>query len=79
VEEVLGHPFFRDIDREKLLRKEVPPPFKPDIKSNVDLSNFDQKFVKLEVIESMVPEQGIQKIQAKKDVFEKFGFATPDQ
>jgi len=41
VEEVLGHPFFRDIDRDKLLKKQIPPPFKPDIKSNVDLSNFD--------------------------------------
>lgn len=59
VEEVLGHPFFRDIDRDKLLKKQITPPFKPDIKSNVDLSNFDQKFVKLDVIESMVPEQGI--------------------
>jgi hypothetical protein len=29
VEEVLGHPFFKDIDREKLLSKEIEAPFKP--------------------------------------------------
>jgi len=41
VEEVLGHPFFKDINMEKLLNKEIDPPFKPNIKSSVDLSNFD--------------------------------------
>ena len=29
VEEVLGHPFFKDVDREKLLSKQIEPPFKP--------------------------------------------------
>jgi len=41
VDEVLGHAFFKEIDREKLLHKMIEPPFKPDIKSNIDLSNFD--------------------------------------
>jgi len=41
VDEVLAHPFFKNIDRERLLKKEIPAPFKPEIKSNVDLSNFD--------------------------------------
>jgi protein-serine/threonine kinase len=41
VEDILGHPFFKEIDREKMAKKQIQPPFKPDIKSNVDLSNFD--------------------------------------
>lgn len=56
MDEVLGHPFFKDIDREKLLNKEIEPPFKPHIKSTFDLTNFDQKFVSADVAESMLPE-----------------------
>jgi hypothetical protein len=41
VDEVLAHPFFKNMDRERLLKKEIPAPFMPEIKSNVDLSNFD--------------------------------------
>jgi serum/glucocorticoid-regulated kinase 2 len=45
VEEVLGHAFFRGLDMDKLLRKELEPPFKPPLQSEYDLSNFDQKYV----------------------------------
>ena len=62
-----------------LLKKQVVPPFVPEIKSSVDLSNFDQKFVKLDIIESMVPEVSIEKIKLKEDAFKEFGFvSTPD-
>jgi hypothetical protein len=36
-------------------------------------------FVKLDVIESMLPMQSIQKIEEKKDAFAKFGFASHEQ
>ena len=62
VDEVLAHPFFKNMDRERLLKKEIPAPFMPEIKSNVDLSNFDQKFVKLDLTESLVPDIAVQKI-----------------
>eukprot|EP00347_Sterkiella_histriomuscorum_P024519 403330825 len=79
VDDVLGHPFFKGIDLEKLIKKELPPPFIPKLQSEYDLSNFDQKYVKLDLTESVLPEEGIQKIQAKKDAFEKFGFASDQQ
>ncbi|AAZ11787.1 rac serine-threonine kinase, putative [Trypanosoma equiperdum] len=41
VEELKGHPFFRDLDWEKLFRREIEPPFRPDGNA---LSNFDQEF-----------------------------------
>ena len=79
MEEVLGHPFFKNVDREKLLNKEIEPPFKPKIKSTMDLTNFDPKFVAQDVTESMLPEERKKKIEECKDVFDKFGFSAPDQ
>ena len=29
--EIINHPFFRDVDFEKLLKKEIPAPYKPSI------------------------------------------------
>jgi len=40
-DEVLKHPFFKDIDLDKLIKKEIEPPFKPELKGQIDLSNFD--------------------------------------
>jgi len=43
-EELKRHPFFDDVDWVALSRKEVIPPFKPKVKSNLDTSNFDPEF-----------------------------------
>ena len=74
----MGHPFFKGIDIEKLIKKEIEPPFKPELKSMQDLSNFDSKYVKLDLTESVLPEENIQKIHEKKEAFEKFGFTSQD-
>ena len=42
-EEFRSHPFFRDIDFQKLYRKEIRPEFVPDIGNN-DLKYFDKQF-----------------------------------
>jgi serine/threonine protein kinase len=42
--ELKAHPFFADIDWSELLKKNVPPPFKPKLKSVLDTSNFDPEF-----------------------------------
>lgn len=42
--ELMGHPFFHDIDWDALSRKEVAPPFKPRLKSPEDTSYFDSEF-----------------------------------
>jgi serine/threonine protein kinase len=39
VEEVLAHPFFAGIDRQKLITKQIVPPYKPEISD--DLKYFD--------------------------------------
>eukprot|EP01065_Artemidia_motanka_P007939 TRINITY_DN13973_c0_g1_i1.p1 TRINITY_DN13973_c0_g1~~TRINITY_DN13973_c0_g1_i1.p1 ORF type:complete len:439 (+),score=125.15 TRINITY_DN13973_c0_g1_i1:170-1486(+) len=46
--EVMRHLFFMSIDWDRLLRREVPPPFKPDVKGPGDFSQFDEDFVSKE-------------------------------
>lgn len=43
-EELKRHPFFADIDWEALCKKLITPPFKPKLKSETDVSNFDPEF-----------------------------------
>ncbi|KAI9360857.1 hypothetical protein DFJ73DRAFT_639490 [Zopfochytrium polystomum] len=45
-EEVKRHPYFADLDWDKLYRKQIPPPWKPQISSATDVSNFDKEFTK---------------------------------
>jgi hypothetical protein len=39
---VKDHPFYKKIDWDKLMSREIKPPFKPSVKSDTDVANFDQ-------------------------------------
>jgi serine/threonine protein kinase SCH9 len=43
-EELKSHAFFDDVDWDALAKKNVVPPFKPKLKSELDVSNFDPEF-----------------------------------
>lgn len=43
-EELKAHAFFEDIDWVALCKKKLIPPFKPKLKSELDVSNFDPEF-----------------------------------
>jgi len=43
---VKAHPFFKGVDWDKLLRKDIKAPFKPKVKDDSDLSQFDQEFTR---------------------------------
>ncbi|KAJ3108066.1 hypothetical protein HDU97_002301 [Phlyctochytrium planicorne] len=43
-EDIKRHRYFSDVDWEKLLKKQVKPPFKPKVESEMDTSNFDPVF-----------------------------------
>ncbi|KAJ3224500.1 Serine/threonine kinase [Clydaea vesicula] len=45
-EEVKKHPYFNGVDWNAILSKQIPPPWKPTIKSPTDVSNFDSEFTK---------------------------------
>ncbi|KAJ3156833.1 hypothetical protein HDU86_003599 [Geranomyces michiganensis] len=42
--EVRRQPFFQNVEWDKLLKKQVTPPFKPKVESETDTSNFDPAF-----------------------------------
>ncbi|XP_008199672.1 ribosomal protein S6 kinase alpha-5 isoform X2 [Tribolium castaneum] len=45
--ELKKHSFFKSLDWEKLARKEIPAPFKPVIRSELDVSNFSEEFTQM--------------------------------
>lgn len=44
MEEIKAHSFFATIDWDKLLRKEIQPPFKPAVSRADDAFYFDKEF-----------------------------------
>jgi hypothetical protein len=42
----ISHAFFKSIDWEKLLKKEIPTPFQPKVKNAMDTSFFDEEFTR---------------------------------
>mgnify|MGYP004705727573 FL=1 len=43
-QELMAHPFFKDVDWDALKRKQIQPPYKPHVTSDEDTSNFDPEF-----------------------------------
>lgn len=51
---IKAHPYFAAIDWGALMRKEVAVPFKPQVKSDLDVSNFDSQFTSEPAIQTMI-------------------------
>jgi len=41
---IKSHPYFKDVEWDKYLKKEIVPPFKPKLKNELDLKYFDKAF-----------------------------------
>jgi len=52
--EIKRHPFFADVDWDRVYKKLYHPPFSPDIRSSEDVKYFDKEFVTLPVVNSEV-------------------------
>jgi len=48
-EEIKRHEFFAEIQWEKLMNGDIPPPWRPDINGSLDTSQFDQEFTKMPI------------------------------
>jgi serine/threonine protein kinase len=52
--DIMKHPFFKNIDWDKMYKREIEPPYKPQVKGSDDVSNFDEVFLKEKVQDSHV-------------------------
>lgn len=52
VESIKQHPFFSDIDWEKVKNKEYKPPIRPKLKNGWDTKYFDKNLLKEKVEET---------------------------
>ncbi|KRT82980.1 phosphotransferase, partial [Oryctes borbonicus] len=50
--ELKRHPFFKTLDWSALQRKQIPAPFKPVIKCELDVSNFSEEFTQMPATDS---------------------------
>jgi RAC serine/threonine-protein kinase len=48
-EEIKKMDFFADLNFEKLMKGEIPPPWKPEINGSLDTSQFDKEFTKMPI------------------------------
>jgi len=75
-EEVKKHPFFKDIDWDRLEKKEVDPPFKPKVKSDIDTSQIDSVFLVEKAQDSLVEHTLSETIQ-RENAFDDFTYVAP--
>uniref|UniRef100_A0A914DK56 Ribosomal protein S6 kinase n=1 Tax=Acrobeloides nanus TaxID=290746 RepID=A0A914DK56_9BILA len=71
--EIKSHPFFRHLSWEKVYRRELDPPFKPNITSEEDASLFDTKFTKMTPVDSPCESA----IPMSVNPFEGFTYVAP--
>ncbi|TPX34792.1 hypothetical protein SeMB42_g07263 [Synchytrium endobioticum] len=72
--EVMRHVFFADIQWEKMLRKQIRPPFKPKVASEVDTSNFDPVFTDALPVDSMPSSASAPLSNTQQDHFRGFTY-----
>lgn len=71
--DVKAHPFFRTVDWELLAEKQVPAPFKPEIRHPMDTSNFSEEFT------NMVPTDSPSEVPANHHMlFRGYSFVAPE-
>ncbi|XP_058161218.1 ribosomal protein S6 kinase alpha-4 isoform X2 [Dasypus novemcinctus] len=51
-QEVKSHPFFQGLDWAALAARKIPAPFRPQIRSELDVGNFAEEFTRLEPVYS---------------------------
>lgn len=78
VEDIKAHEFFHDIDWDKMMRKEVDVPFKPEVSGEQDIGNFDTTFTSEPVVDSVVVDSMSVPLDNYKDAFEDFAYAQTE-
>ncbi|EAR83724.2 Serine/Threonine kinase domain protein (macronuclear) [Tetrahymena thermophila SB210] len=69
LQEIMQHPWFKDIDWNALLNKQIEPPFKPNVSDERWLDNFDKDFTSMKPV---LDEQGRNVSKNGNDPFDNF-------
>lgn len=72
-QEIMSHPFFRNINWDDIYHKRVPAPFIPQITSPTDTSNFDTEFTSVTPV--LTPVQSVLS-QAMQEEFRGFSYSA---
>jgi len=71
--EIKRHPFFQTIDWDRLYARQIPPPFKPQVASEIDTTHFDKEFTTLPARDSLAqPVSG-----SVQEIFGGFTYVNP--
>eukprot|EP01132_Coremiostelium_polycephalum_P005912 gene5912-7361_t len=74
--EVKNHPWFKNIDWDKLDRKELEAPFIPKVKSGTDISQIDPVFTQEKPMDSVVEGSALGDAVNKDNSFEGFTYVA---
>ena len=73
IEEIIAHPWFKDIDIDMLLNKQLDPPFIPKLSEELtDVSNFDKEFTSTDLTQSIIPRGGMEAVEKFNTMFTDF-------
>ena len=72
IEEIKKHPFFKSIDFDALLRKEIDPPYIPIVRNSTDVRNFDELFTNETLEMSNIAPKNLVLVKENQYKFEKF-------
>lgn len=70
--EVMDHPWFKNLNWDGLLRKQVKAPIVPFIKNEVDVSNFDRQFTEMPI--NSTDSNSFKELSTKYDKYEDFTY-----
>jgi len=76
-DDVKRHPFFKEIDWDKLEKKEMVPPYKPKVKDNNDVGQIDTVFTQERAQDSLV-ETSLSDTMQKDNNFSGFTYVAPN-
>ncbi|XP_028042605.1 RAC serine/threonine-protein kinase [Bombyx mandarina] len=71
--EIMNHPFFASINWNDLVAKKIPPPFKPQVESDIDTRYFDSEFTG-ESVELTPPENENSLAFIQEESFPQFSY-----
>eukprot|EP01101_Sappina_pedata_P002566 TRINITY_DN12798_c0_g1_i1.p1 TRINITY_DN12798_c0_g1~~TRINITY_DN12798_c0_g1_i1.p1 ORF type:complete len:395 (+),score=170.66 TRINITY_DN12798_c0_g1_i1:124-1308(+) len=74
--DIKQHPFFAEIDWDKLDRKEIEPIFKPNVKSESDITEIDPVFTQETAVDSLVERSVI--LDSNEANFDGFSYINPN-